>query len=45
MPESEKIYLRLIEIYERLAKANPAQFEPNLAMKVRLFLGRFLNFR
>jgi len=26
------MYRRSLEIYERLAKANPAQFEPNLAM-------------
>ena len=32
MPEAEKMYLRSLEIYERLAKTNPAQFEPNLTM-------------
>ncbi len=31
MGEAEKMYLRALEIYERLAKANPVQFEPNLA--------------
>jgi tetratricopeptide (TPR) repeat protein len=31
MPEAEKMYLRALEIYERLAKSNPAQFEPDLA--------------
>ena len=31
MPEAETMYLRSLDIYERLAKANPAQFEPYLA--------------
>ena len=31
MPEAETMYLRSLEIRERLAKANPAQFEPELA--------------
>jgi len=32
MPEAETMYLRSLEIFERLAKANPAQFEPDLAL-------------
>ena len=31
MAEAEKMYLRSLEIYERLAKSSPAQFEPGLA--------------
>ena len=31
MAEAEKMYLRSLDIYERLAKSNPAQFEPDLA--------------
>ena len=38
--QSEKMYLRSLEIYERLAKSNPAQFEPNLA-KTCMHLGNF----
>ena len=29
--EAEKMFLRSLDIYERLAKSNPAQFEPDLA--------------
>ncbi|MFN0036186.1 MAG: hypothetical protein ACKVUS_14075, partial [Saprospiraceae bacterium] len=32
MGDAEKMYLRSLEIRERLAKANPAQFEPGLAL-------------
>ncbi|MBV6441637.1 MAG: hypothetical protein EPGJADBJ_03323 [Saprospiraceae bacterium] len=32
MAEAEKMYLRSLEIRERLAASNPAQFEPGLAM-------------
>ena len=38
--QSEKMYLRSLEIYERLAKSNPAQFETNLA-KTCMHLGNF----
>ncbi|MFN0215935.1 MAG: tetratricopeptide repeat protein [Saprospiraceae bacterium] len=31
MAEAEKMYLRSLDILERLAKGNPAQFEPDLA--------------
>jgi tetratricopeptide (TPR) repeat protein len=31
MPEAERLYLRALDIYERLAKTNPVQFEPDLA--------------
>jgi len=40
MAEAEKFYLRSLEIYERLAKNNPAQFEPDLARMV-MNLGNF----
>ncbi len=32
MSESEKMYLRSLEIYERLVKINLAQFEPDLGL-------------
>jgi len=40
MAEAEKMYLRSLDIYERLAKANPAQFEPDLA-RTAMNLGNF----
>ena len=40
MAESEKMYLRSLDIYERLAKANPEQFEPDLA-RTAMSLGNF----
>ncbi len=40
MDLSEKMYLRSLDIYERLAKSNPAQFEPDLAMTA-MNLGNF----
>ncbi|MBC7777311.1 MAG: tetratricopeptide repeat protein [Phycisphaerae bacterium] len=42
MAESEKMYLRSLEIYERLAKSNPAQFERGLALTA-MNLGVFYN--
>jgi len=38
--ESGKVYLRSLDIYERLAASNPAQFEPDLA-KITMNLGNF----
>lgn len=38
--EAEKMYLRSLEIYERLAKSSPIQFEPDLA-KICVNLGIF----
>ncbi|MBP6825478.1 MAG: tetratricopeptide repeat protein [Saprospiraceae bacterium] len=40
MGEAEKMYLRSLDIYERLAKSNPAQFEPDLA-RICMGLGVF----
>jgi tetratricopeptide (TPR) repeat protein len=40
MPEAERMYLRSLEIFERLAKTNPAQFELDLAALAKN-LGKF----
>ncbi len=32
MPESEKYYLQSLDIYARLSKSNPQEFEPDLAL-------------
>jgi tetratricopeptide (TPR) repeat protein len=37
MAEAEKMYLRSLEIRERLAKSSPAQFEPDLALTLNNF--------
>ncbi len=37
MPEAEKMFLRSLDIRERLAKSNPAQFEPELANTLNNF--------
>ncbi len=37
MGEAEKMYLRSLDIRERLAKSNPAQFEPDLAFTLNNF--------
>lgn len=42
MSEAEKMYLRSLEIFERLTKTNPAQFEPGLVNALRSLAWHYL---